>query len=370
MGYTFNPFTGNFDSTGAPGGSGTVTSVAMTAPAIFSVSGSPVTTAGTLALTLATQAKNLVWAGPSSGSNAAPTFRALVGADLPLPAAATLGGVFSIAPVSHQFLTGISSVDGSISKSQPAFTDISGTIASTQLPSPTGSTKGALTTGTVAGMTLVSDGSGGIDTAASFMRNPNQTNTFIYSDATRAEFSMDNIAKWGATGSSVFLSTGDWNTGTALMSMDTGVKNLGLFGDVNWPFYNFVNPGAHTYNVAPTASTTVYLFRVDRNDALVTFRVTLQAETADALEYLFMDRIFRFWGNGTIWAPVPNSSGVTVGSDTTGNATANHLGASTLVATVGGVSGWDLSIVFTNAHSTKTAGVIVSVTDFNAHPSY
>jgi hypothetical protein len=37
--------------TGGGGGSGTVTSVALTAPSIFSVSGSPITTSGTLALT-------------------------------------------------------------------------------------------------------------------------------------------------------------------------------------------------------------------------------------------------------------------------------------------------------------------------------
>jgi hypothetical protein len=62
---------------------GTVTSVGLTAPGIFSVGGSPVTTAGTLALTLATQAANLVWAGPTSGGAAAPTFRALVANDIP-----------------------------------------------------------------------------------------------------------------------------------------------------------------------------------------------------------------------------------------------------------------------------------------------
>ncbi len=64
-------------------GSGTVTSVAMTVPAIFSVAGSPVTTTGTLAVSLATQVQNLVWASPN-GSTGAPTFRALVNADLPL----------------------------------------------------------------------------------------------------------------------------------------------------------------------------------------------------------------------------------------------------------------------------------------------
>jgi hypothetical protein len=65
------------------GGTGTVTSVGLSLPGIFSVAGSPVTTAGTLTATLATQAANLIFAGPSSGAAAAPTFRALVTADLP-----------------------------------------------------------------------------------------------------------------------------------------------------------------------------------------------------------------------------------------------------------------------------------------------
>lgn len=65
------------------GGSGTVTSVGLSLPAIFSVSGSPVTASGTLTATLATQTANTVFAGPTTGSAAAPTFRALVAADIP-----------------------------------------------------------------------------------------------------------------------------------------------------------------------------------------------------------------------------------------------------------------------------------------------
>lgn len=65
----------------APSGSGTVTSVALTVPAEFSVSGSPVTTTGTLAVTKANQNANLIYAGPASGSAAAPTFRSEVIAD-------------------------------------------------------------------------------------------------------------------------------------------------------------------------------------------------------------------------------------------------------------------------------------------------
>lgn len=65
-------------------GSGTVTSVALALPAIFTVSGSPVTGVGTLTGTLATQVANRVFAGPTGGADASPTFRALVNADLPL----------------------------------------------------------------------------------------------------------------------------------------------------------------------------------------------------------------------------------------------------------------------------------------------
>jgi hypothetical protein len=64
-------------------GSGTVTSVDLTAPAIFTVSGNPITTSGTLDLSLAVQDANKVWAGPTNGADAEPTFRALVLADLP-----------------------------------------------------------------------------------------------------------------------------------------------------------------------------------------------------------------------------------------------------------------------------------------------
>jgi hypothetical protein len=63
--------------------SGTVTSVALSLPAIFTVTGSPVTTAGTITATLATEAANTVFAGPTTGAAVAPTFRALVAGDVP-----------------------------------------------------------------------------------------------------------------------------------------------------------------------------------------------------------------------------------------------------------------------------------------------
>lgn len=77
----------------AGGGAGSVTSVSLTMPAEFTVAGSPITSSGTLAVTKANENANLVWAGPSTGAAAAPTFRALVTADMP----AGTGTVTSVA---------------------------------------------------------------------------------------------------------------------------------------------------------------------------------------------------------------------------------------------------------------------------------
>lgn len=63
---------------------GTVTSVGLALPAgVFSISGSPVNTTGTLTGAFINQAANSVFAGPGSGSPAAPGFRALIATDLP-----------------------------------------------------------------------------------------------------------------------------------------------------------------------------------------------------------------------------------------------------------------------------------------------
>lgn len=59
------------------------TSVGMSVPSIMSVSGSPITQSGTLAVTLNTETASTALLGPISGSAAAPTFRALVQTDLP-----------------------------------------------------------------------------------------------------------------------------------------------------------------------------------------------------------------------------------------------------------------------------------------------
>ena len=61
---------------------GTVTSVALSLPDIFTVSSSPITASGTLSAVLASQTAATVFAAPS-GAAGAPTFRALVAGDIP-----------------------------------------------------------------------------------------------------------------------------------------------------------------------------------------------------------------------------------------------------------------------------------------------
>jgi hypothetical protein len=78
---------------GGAAGTGTVTSVGLTMPAEFTVGGSPIIGAGTLAVTKANQLANQGFFGPTSGGAAQPAFRALVTADLP----AGTGTVTSIA---------------------------------------------------------------------------------------------------------------------------------------------------------------------------------------------------------------------------------------------------------------------------------
>jgi hypothetical protein len=69
-------------------GAGSITldaniNIALSMPSIFSVAGSPVLNSGTFTVSLATQTQRTVFAGPASGSPAAPTFRALDVVDLP-----------------------------------------------------------------------------------------------------------------------------------------------------------------------------------------------------------------------------------------------------------------------------------------------
>lgn len=77
------------------GGSGTVTSVTFTGDGILdsATPSTAVTTSGSVVATPINQSANTILAGPTTGSAAAPSFRAIVPADLPLGSASAFGAV-------------------------------------------------------------------------------------------------------------------------------------------------------------------------------------------------------------------------------------------------------------------------------------
>lgn len=88
---------GNIETTGAPcdSVSGTVTSVALTTPSWLTVSGSPITSSGTLAVTGTSETANYFLAAPN-GSAGALAPRAIVAADIPTLNQNTTGSAGSL----------------------------------------------------------------------------------------------------------------------------------------------------------------------------------------------------------------------------------------------------------------------------------
>ena len=117
-------------------GVGTVTSVGLALPSTFQVTGSPVTTSGTITAAWASQTSNHIFASPN-GAAGTPVFRSLVDADL----TPSYSGVGSCP--SNQWVTGLSR-NSAPTCLQPVFTSISGIIGSNQLPGATASALGAI----------------------------------------------------------------------------------------------------------------------------------------------------------------------------------------------------------------------------------
>lgn len=85
-------------------GTGTgIGSITWALPSFLSASPTTISATGTQTFSLATQAANLVFAGPTSGAAAAPTFRALTGVDIPQInlAASGAGGVGGNLPIAN-----------------------------------------------------------------------------------------------------------------------------------------------------------------------------------------------------------------------------------------------------------------------------
>lgn len=97
---------------------------------LFTTSVATPTTTPALTFSLSNAAANTLF-GNCTVTLGLPSFCTLTGAMLPNPSATTLGGIQSFAAVAHQWINAVSTL-GVPSGSQPAFTDISGTLGLSQ----------------------------------------------------------------------------------------------------------------------------------------------------------------------------------------------------------------------------------------------
>lgn len=218
----------------ATGGTGTVTSVALTAPSILSVSGSPVTTSGTLALSLATQTANTVFSGPTSGGAATPAFRALVADDVPnISAAKITSGTLDAARLPTHTHSAADITSGTLAVGRGG-TGITTTPANGQIPIGNGTNYTAATLTAGSGVT-VTNGSGSITIAATGGAN------LLGICQTRLSVA--------ATG---FPNTSDVSAASTLYVYGYGGNSIGLYnsGTASWELVN----GVETSFSVPTGT--------------------------------------------------------------------------------------------------------------------
>lgn len=228
-----------------------VTSVALTMPSIFSVSGSPITTTGTLAVSLANASANTVLAGPGSGVPAAPAFRSLVLADLPH---LTNGQIYvgstgnAVAAATLTAGTGVSITNGagSITISSTA----TGTVTSVGLSLPASVFTVSGSPVTTSGTLTASYNTQGANTVFAGPTSGAATPTFrklSFADLPQLTSGQIYI---GATGSSVVPAT---ITGGTNVTVTTGSGSITIAAS-NAPSISGTSAGSSTTTTATSAT--------------------------------------------------------------------------------------------------------------------
>ena len=186
-----------------PSGLGTVTSVTFTGDGtvLSATPSSAVTTSGTVAGSLATQTANLVLAGPTSGSAAAPTFRAIGTTDLP-------------STLPNRIYQQITNVTIATTSGASSLVNTTGAVGSVSLGTgalnvvgrslrirgggylSTTATQGTLYFTVKLGSGIVATGSGVATTAASLTTQPISIDVTVTVKATGASGKLDSIGAW------------------------------------------------------------------------------------------------------------------------------------------------------------------------------
>jgi hypothetical protein len=281
-------------------GNGSVTTVGLSLPAsLFTLSGTPVTSAGTLTGYLATQNANTFFAGPTSGSADTPAWRQIASADLPLPGNTSRGAILANAGSAGQFVKGVNTTTGALVYGVPT--------GDGNVIGPSSSTAGHVATFADASGGLLQDGgalpAGTVTVTGS---TPSVYDVALFSGAT-------SVASGGALGTACAINTGTsgatipllngggtatgtWNFSGATITLPPTLHPATLF----WPAAVTVAAGTYVAVLkAPYAGTVQSVSYATNGSGTPSFGISTQI-------------------NGT---PVTGCTGITVTSSTTASAT-------------------------------------------------
>ena len=215
---------------GGGGGSGTVTSVALldaSSTPIYTITGSPVTTAGTLTFTFKTQSANLVLAGPTTGAAAQPGFRSLVAGDLPSGGNLTDAGTDGITVTGG---TGAVLGSGTSLSQHVADTTHNGYLSSTDWNSFSGKGSGSVTSvGVSGGSTGLTTSGGPVTTSGTITLGGTLAIGSGGTGQATAPLAFDALSPITTTGDLIYSSSGTTN---ARLPIGSGGNVLTVSGGV------------------------------------------------------------------------------------------------------------------------------------------